>query len=303
MLVGRTLHLFVLVCRRVKVSEGYPRPIPGSRARFAWLDGRLMPATIEPVWSARPLESKVAIVTGSARGIGNAIGRRLSEAGAVVVLNDVRHEDQLGASIDEITAAGGSGTFVLADVSEPDGAKLLRDRVLHEFGRIDVLVNNAALVDAHESWGELSVSHWDEVFRVNLRSCYLMSRVCQESLAESGEGRIVNIGSITSFLGHTDLVHYSATKGGVVSFTRSLARELGPQHITVNTVVPGAIQTESEMEIFGSDLDEESIIRQQSVKRRGTARDVAGVVAFLASDEASFITGQAIVVDGGWVMH
>jgi len=262
-----------------------------------------MPASTESVLSTRPLESKVAIVTGSARGIGNAIGRRLSEAGAIVVLNDVRHEDLLHDSIDELTSTGGSGTYVVADVSEPEGAELIRDRVLHEFGRIDVLVNNAALVNVHESWGELSLSHWDEVIKVNLRSCYLMSRVCQEPLAESGAGRIVNIGSITSFLGHTDLVHYAATKGGVVSFTRSLARELGPQRITVNTVVPGAIQTESEIEIFGSSLDQEAIIGQQSVKRRGTARDVAGVVAFLASEEASFITGQAIVVDGGWVMH
>ncbi len=250
-----------------------------------------------------PLEAKVAIVTGAARGIGRAIAQRLWSAGAFVVLNDKGHEGLLHQSSDALGGSSGSSLCVVADVAEPDGVELLRDRTLDQFGRIDVVVNNAALVNVHQPWSEISLSQWDDIMKVNLRSCFLMARYCETPLVESGNGRIVNIGSITSFLGHTDLVHYATSKGGLASFTRSLAREFGPRGITVNTVVPGAIQTESESEVFGGGLDHGAIIAQQAVKRRGSASDVSGIVAFLASDEASFITGQSIVVDGGWLMH
>lgn len=257
----------------------------------------------DPSIDSRSLDGKVAIVTGAARGIGRAIAERLRQAGASVVLNDKGHHDLLRDASAALGAAPGSSMHVIADVAEPDGAELLRDRTIEEFGRIDIVVNNAALVNVHQPWSEISLGQWDEILKVNLRSCFLMSRLCERALSESGSGRIVNVGSITSFLGHADLVHYTTSKGGLVAFTRSLARELGPHGITVNTLVPGAIQTESEFEVFGGNLDHSAVIAQQSIKRRGTARDVSGVVAFLASDEASFITGQAIVVDGGWLMH
>ncbi len=250
-----------------------------------------------------PLEGKVALVTGAARGIGRSIAQRLSEAGAAVVLNDKAHEDLLRESSRAMGEISGTSTHVLADVAEPDGAELVRNEAVAKFGRIDILVNNAALVNVHQPWSDISLAQWDQIMKVNLRSCYLMARLCEEPLVASGSGRIVNVGSITSFLGNTDLVHYSTSKGGLVSFTRSLAREFGRHRITVNSLIPGAIQTESELEVFGDDLDHSGIIAQQSIKRRGTPRDVSGVVAFLASDEASFITGQAIVVDGGWLMH
>ena len=220
-----------------------------------------------------------------------------------MVLNDKGHEDLLRDACTSMGATSGSSMHVLGDVAEPDGAELVRNEALGKFGRIDILVNNAALVNVHQPWSEISIAQWDEIMKVNLRSCYLMSRLCEQPLIDSGSGRIVNVGSITSFLGHTDLVHYSTSKGGLVSFTRSLAREFGPHRITVNSLIPGAIRTESEIEVFGDDLDQAAVIAHQSIKRRGTPRDVSGVVAFLASDEASFITGQAIVVDGGWVMH
>lgn len=248
------------------------------------------------------LAGKVAVVTGGARGIGNAIARRLSKAGANVVLNDKSYDGMLQRSIESMGMDQGRSIHVIADVAEPEGASRVRDSAFEAFGRLDVLVNNAALVDVHQAWHDVTLDKWDEVLRVNLRSCFLMTRACESDLKGSGAGRIINIGSITSFLGHPDLVHYSTSKAGVLAFTRSLARELGPAHVTVNTVVPGAIRTEAEVEIFGAELDQDAIVRQQAVKRRGQATDIAGVVAFLASEEASFITGQAIVVDGGWVM-
>lgn len=251
----------------------------------------------------RNLTGRVAIVTGSARGIGRAIAHRLAKSGATIVVNDIHHGLELEQTLNEIRSQNTLCMSVIADVSVEEGAQEVIRKTQMEFGRIDILVNNAALVDVHQSWEEITVDEWDNVLKVNLRSLFLMSRLCYPALSVSPAGRIISIGSVTSLLGHPRLLHYASSKGALVSFTRSLARQLGQELVTVNAVLPGAIKTESEVEIFG-DIDDDSwILNQQSLKRRGLADDVAGIVGFLASDEAGFITGQSIVVDGGWVLQ
>jgi len=251
----------------------------------------------------RTLESRSAIVTGAARGIGRAVAVRLAAAGASVAINDRSHVEELEATAQLLRSLGSPTVVVQGDVSDESDVNSIAERTISEFGGIDIVVNNAAIVDVHCDWNEITVETWDRVQAVNVRSCFLMLRSCHDALAASAAGRIINMSSITAFTGQSRILHYATSKGGVNAFTRSLARELGPEGITVNAVVPGAIRTEAEIEMFGDLENSPAILGQQSIKRRGTAEDVAGAVAFLASDEASFITGQAIVVDGGWVMN
>jgi 3-oxoacyl-[acyl-carrier protein] reductase len=250
------------------------------------------------------LRGRAALVTGASRGIGRAIAIALAAEGVAVAVNCYGQQAEAESVVAEILAHGGAAILVPADVSDAAQVAGLVDQVTARFGRLDVLVNNAALTQVHKPWTEISVEEWDDVLATNLRSCFVCFRACYKWLKQSSAGRVINISSVTVLLGQPRLLHYVSSKGGVIAFTRSLAREVGDDSITVNAVTPGAIATEAEREAFPdrAAVDQRQLA-VQSIKRRGTPEDIAGAVVFLASDAASFVTGQTINVDGGWAMH
>ena len=247
------------------------------------------------------LDGRVAIVTGGGGGLGADMCRALAAAGAAVAVAG-RTQETIDAVRDQVLAEGGEAVSVLADVSRKDSIDAMAAAVRRELGGIDVLVNNAAIYP-RRPWTEITEGEWDDVFATNLKGYFLCARACYPSMAERGHGRIVNLTSITFFGGWSLLLSYVSTKGGIVAFTRALARELGPEGITVNSISPGAFPTDAEKIHPDPEGYDRWVLEQQSLKRRGTPEDIGNLAVFLASDASSFITGQLFQIDGGWVMH
>ena len=250
------------------------------------------------------LDGRVALVTGGSRGIGRALAVGLAREGALVVVNFNAAGDAAAAVVAEIETGGGSAISFRADVSRAAEVDALVGATIERFGALDILVNNAALTDVHRRWTEITEADWDRVQDVNLKGCFLCFRAAYPHLRASGHGRVINISSVTFWAGSDRLAHYVASKGGVIGFTRAVSREVGSEGITVNAVTPGAIQTDSEVAMFPDQAGiAAEMARLQAIPRRGRPEDIVGAVVFLASDAASFITGQTINIDGGWAHH
>jgi pyridoxal 4-dehydrogenase len=236
------------------------------------------------------LEGRVAIVTGAAQGIGKAIADKLAEEGATVVVADLN-----GEGAERAAPAGGEGMRV--DTSSEDDVRRLVDEVVSRHGKLDVLVNNAAIVP-FTPWDEVDFAEWRRIMAVNLDGVFLCCYYGHKPMREAGYGRIVNISTNAMLAGTPNLSHYVASKGGVLAFTRALAREIGKYGITVNTVAPGLTETEGTLASPHKEAFE-FVQMLQCIPRRGVASDIAPAVAFLASEEAGWITGQLLVADAG----
>jgi 3-oxoacyl-[acyl-carrier protein] reductase len=247
----------------------------------------------------------VAVVTGASRNIGAAISIALAAAGFAVAVNyhsPHSHEDA-EMLVRNIVSSGGVADAFQGDIASSDQVTTMFTRIVATLGKPSVLVNNAAAsVSSNMGWDDIDEISWDAVMATNLKGTFLCSRAVSRCMRELGSGSIINISSIRVPLGKSGNLHYTTTKAGILGFTRTLARELGPLNIRVNSLVVGAIQTADEA-VYGDPKDiDASVIAEQSLKRRGVPADVANAVVFLSGAASSFITGQSIIIDGGWAM-
>jgi NAD(P)-dependent dehydrogenase (short-subunit alcohol dehydrogenase family) len=245
------------------------------------------------------LGGRVAIVRGGARHIGAAYCRRLADEGAAIVIADILH----GAAVaDEIVAKGGRAIALKVDVSKEEDTNRMAAEALKAFGRIDILVNNAAVfinIQRHPFY-EISAEEWDKVSAVNIKGPFLCAKAVFPQMKEQKSGKIINISSSTAYWGTPNFLHYVASKAALIGITRSLAREVGEYGICVNAIAPGLVEHEGQN---APKVLTELQLEARSIKRLQTPDDLLGTLIFLCSADSDFMTGQAIVVDGGSVFH
>ena len=244
------------------------------------------------------LSGRVAFVTGASQGIGRTCAVRLAKDGASVAVA-ARNKEKLDELVDEISAAGGKAHAIALDVADENQVKSAVKAVIAQFGKIDVLVNNAGIT-RDQLVMRMKRTDWDAVLQTNLTSAYLCIQQVIPSMLKQRWGRIVNITSVFGQMGQAGQANYSASKAGLIGLTMAIAREVGSRSITCNAVAPGFIETA--MTAVLSDEFKQSAVKQIPLGRVGTSEDVASTVAFLASDEASYITGHVLNVNGGMLM-
>ena len=251
-----------------------------------------------PGISGISLEGQVALVTGSSRGIGAAIARRMAQAGARVALNYNASIDAAIEVKDSIAAAGGDAMLTAGDVSDEEQAEQIIKAVIAEFGRIDILVNNAG-IHRDRLLLRMKSSDFDEVLQVNLRGAFLCTRFVMPHLIRQKYGRVINMSSVVGLSGNPGQANYAAAKAGLIGFTKAVAREVASRNVTVNAIAPGYIATG-----MVEDLNEEQrnqILERIPMGRFGTSEDVAETILFLSSKGAGYLTGQVLTIDGGLI--
>jgi len=246
------------------------------------------------------LDGKVAVVTGSSRGIGRAIAIKFAREGASVVVNS-RHKEDAEKVVKEILSEGGKAVAVEGDVSQARDMKKLVDAAVKNFGKLDIFVNNAGVV-SFSNFLDLKEEDWDATMAVDLKGVFLGTQMAAKQMIKQGRGgKIINISSIAGFIGFPRLAHYCAAKAGVIELTKETAIELAPYKINVNSIGPGVISTDMTKEIEKDPKQMKQTLARIPLGRFGEPEEIANVAAFLASDEADYITGEVVFVDGGWL--
>lgn len=240
--------------------------------------------------------SRVALVTGGSRGIGRAIAERLAADGHQVAVNYTANKDAADATVEAITAAGGTAVALQGDVGDPESVAALFESITEQLGPVEILVNNAGIT-RDDLILRMGVEAWDDVIETNLRSVYLTTKTALRPMLRAKWGRVISISSVSGIAGNPGQANYAASKAGIIGFTKSVAREVGSRGITVNAVAPGFIETDM-TDALGEEITA-AVADRIALGRLGQPEEVAAAVGYLSSDEAAYVTGHTLVVDGG----
>jgi len=246
------------------------------------------------------LSGKIALITGSARGIGKAIALELANHGAKIVINDILPKNEIDKTLEEIRKSGEQAIGIRADITIFEEVESMIKEIINKFGKIDILVNNAGII-RDSLLIRMKEEDWDAVININLKGTFNCSKtVAKYMMRQKSGGKIVNISSVIGLVGNIGQANYAASKAGIIGLTKSMAKELALRNINVNAIAPGFIETDMTKKL--SEKVRQDLLQQIPLKRIGTVEDVAKTVYFLVSDTANYITGQVINIDGGMIM-